>query len=802
MQFIRIQIIVVVLAGISLSLSSQPMTREQFRKDFLNAENLIEDGNFQEALLIYRSLLKEEPDNANLNFKIGYCYLNTVLEKESAVTYLEKAILNIDPDAMPEEPDELSAPEEALLFLAQAYHQSYKFSKAIEMIERLKNQVPDYKMEFTENIDQLEKYCKNGEKLINYPVKMHVTNLGGTINTEFDEHSPVFSADESVLIFTSKRFNGVDKKMTPDGQFHEDIYISNRLPDGQWSDPKGISPSINTLGHEASIGLSVDGSQLFIYKDDGGSDGNIYYSKLNGEQWTVPVKMGGEINTKYIETHASLSADGNELYFTSNRPGGMGGLDVYVVKRLPNGEWSSAQNLGPNINTEFDEEGPFIHPDGVTLFFSSKGHMSMGDFDIFFSIKDEDRNWGEATNIGYPINTPNDDVFYMPTPDGRRAYYASHQTGGIGRNDIYLISLPGSEEKALTVMSGVITLADGNPPQNVTITVTDIDTKDLVGVYTPNSKTGKYLFILKSGKNYNVTIEADDFMPFSENLMVKDGTSYQEIQRPIFLDPIILGSLKKEYTFRFVPNSSEMDPQHLTEIPLIAKLMKILPDHNVQIILPEKSVSENINSIRADIISENLQDRGVSQSRIKVLKQPVDKEKNIIIYISGDELIFADQQVKKDTVNTQSTDNSTKKDNPAENTVKIGDETIEGYVLFGFDKFTTNEYNENLNKVSSFLAGNPTVSVVLTGHTDLQGKFKYNMKLSKKRADFVKQYLMSKGVRKEQIFVQYKGESMPIAKEDTPQSRKYNRRVEILFNTTAVKQMKVEQLEIPSEFKL
>lgn len=801
MQFYRFLFLSFALLMLAGALKAQPLAKD-LEKDFLQAEKLLEDGNFQEALLIYRRLLKDHPENANLNFKTGFCYLNTVLEKKEAISYLEKAVKNMSDDAMAELSTEERAPTDALVYLAQAYHQDYQFTKALEVVQELKVQVPDYKMEFTVDIDLLEKYCKNGEKLMKYPVKMFVTNLGGGINTEYDEHSPVFSADEEVLIFTSKRYNGKDQAMTTDGQYHEDIYITRKLKDGKWSDPQSISPDINSAAHEASIGLSVDGTQLYIYRDEGTNDGNLYFSELKGETWSIPVKLPEPINTKFVETHASISADGNELYFTSNRPGGFGGMDIYVVKKLPNGQWSFAQNLGASVNTLYDEEGPFIHPDGVTLFFSSKGHMSMGDFDIFFTIKDEYGNWTDVTNIGYPINTPNDDVFYVPTPDGRRAYYASHKTGGIGRNDLYLITLPQSEEKSLTVMTGIISLADGNPPQNCMITVTDLETGDLIGVYTPNSKTGKYLFILKSGRNYNVTVEADDFLPFSENLLVKDGTSYQEIQRPISLEPIILGQLKKEYTFYFYPNSTEMDPKHLTEIPIIAKISKIFPDHDIQIILP-RSGDEKTNVIRADIVTENLADRSVAESRIKVMKEPKNKEKNIIIYIVAEDKTTADNTKKTGENKTDEKKDEVKDPKQTTvNTLDMNGEKLPGYVLFPFDKSVTDEYNQILDKVAAYLVQHPELSVVLTGHTDYMGKFKYNLELSKRRADFVKKYLQSKGVKKEQMFVYYKGEKEPTAQNTSKEGRKYNRRVEIQFKDTSPLNLKLESIQVPEEYRL
>ncbi|MFH2140773.1 MAG: hypothetical protein ABIJ97_00015, partial [Bacteroidota bacterium] len=442
-----------------------------FKNRYFQAENMIEFGNYEDALLVYLELLKIVPDNANINFKVGYCYLNTVLDKKKSIPYLEKAIPGISDDYDPTIYNTTSSPPETYYYLGEAYHLDYKFEEAIEILTNLKNQLSDDNDEFQKQIDWKISQCKNGIELMKYPIKMIVTNLGGDINSEYKEHSPVFSADESVLIYTSRR-EGSTGGLISDGQYYEDIYIAYKNSDGLWSNPQSIGKSINTSGHEASIGLSVDGQKLLIYKDDN-EDGNIYYSELKGDVWMKPVKLGPTINTKANETHASLSADGNIIYFDSNRKDGYGGFDLYVVKKLPNGEWSEAQNLGPEINTFRNERCPFMHPDGVTLFFSSEGHFNMGGFDIFFSIKDENLKWQEPTNMGYPINTTLDDVFYTPTPDGRRAYYSSQQTGGIGATDIYMITLPGSEEKALTVLSGLVKLSNGQQPESVYIEVTD-----------------------------------------------------------------------------------------------------------------------------------------------------------------------------------------------------------------------------------------------------------------------------------------------------------------------------------------
>ena len=789
----KLYIILIVLSFFfSLNIFAQKYDKDLFEKNFYLAESLIEKGDFEEAIKMYQDLLKMDPENANLNFKIGYCYLNTVLEKEKSIPYLRAATKDVMVDALPENHQEKAAPLDTYLYLAQAYHLNYKFQSAIDVIDTIKISMPRYKTEFVTNIDLLYEYCRNGIQLMKYPVKMFVTNLGGTINSEFDEHSPVFTADESTLIFTTKRKSSETDKTTEDGQYFEDIYISQKNPDNTWGEPVSISQNINTPGHEASIGLSVDGQELFIYEDESNmvneKDGNIYYSKMDGDIWRKPVKLGPTINTKFNENHASISADGTELYFTSDRPGGFGGMDIYLSKKLPTGNWGEAQNLGPIINTAEDEIGPFIHPDGVTIFFSSKAHNCMGGFDIFFSSKNEEGTWDEPTNIGYPINTPSDDVFYMPTPDGRRAYYASQKVGGIGRNDIYLITLPESEEKSLTVMSGLITLADGTPPENVTITVTDIDTKEVIGVYTPNAKTGKYLFILKSDKNYNVTIDASNFLPFTENLYVKEGTAYQQIQRAVKLNPIILGEITKDYYFHFSASSTELNEKEANSLTTIAKIMKFAEQYNAEVILPKNNTNKNLNDIRAEILSQNLIDFNVNEDRVKVLKTPSGGLETLRLFIVTD----------KDDNLVVTNDN-----NNQNNQVKNDGTTPEiTPVFYDFDKASTDAFNENLDKLSQWLISNEDAMVEVIGNTDQQGSDEYNLILSQKRANFVKTHLISKGVKEKSIKTKGLGESQPVAIDLNPASRKFNRRVEFKLIKEGKSPIIFKSVEVPDKYKI
>jgi hypothetical protein len=320
-----------------------------------------------------------------------------------------------------------------------------------------------------------------------------------------------------------------------DDKYFEDIYVSYRDSSGSWGAPQSIGNLINTDGHEATISISADGQELYIYKDDNG-DGNIYVSTRAGKSWSEPKQLNSNINSTFRETHASVSADGQTLYFTSDRSGS-GGLDIFMSKRLPTGEWGVTENLGNRINSKFDEEAPFIHPDGKTLFFSSKGHNSMGGYDIFFCILQEDGKWSSPFNLGFPINTPDDDYFFQMTPDGRRAYYSSTTVDGKGGKDIYTVTIDSDREEPVTVYKGAIVEdANGRIPTDVFIVVSDLSTGELVGNYRPRPDNGRFVFILQPGKSYQVTYEASGYEVATDVLHVPKESAYRQVNKAIQLN--------------------------------------------------------------------------------------------------------------------------------------------------------------------------------------------------------------------------------------------------------------------------
>lgn len=512
---------------------------------FREGSFLMQEENFDQALKNFIEAYKIDSSSANINFNVGYCLLNSSNKKATAEKYLAKAIIGISKNYRSDDPSEKESPPIALFYFARALHNNYKFDEANAQYELFETYyVKDKKQK--EEIEYYRAQNAFAKEIVSTPINVTIQNLGDSINSEYPDFSPVLSADERTIIYTTRRNTSTGGEKAFDGQYYEDIVIAYKDENGKWSSPKPISKYINTDGNEASINLTPDGQTLIVYQDLGsGNGGDIYFSTWDGKDWSSLQQFGSDINTKYFESHGCLTADNNTLYFVSNRPGGFGGRDIYRCVKLPNGKWSKASNLGPTINTKYDEDGPFIHPDGITLIFASKGHKTIGGFDIFFSTVDEERKFSQPENMGYPINTTDDDVFFVTSPDGKRGYFSSDKAGGFGEKDIYTMFITDAKEKPLALFKGsIIPANDEELPEDIMVVVTDKETGEVIGNYRPN-ENGTFSTILPPNRNYVFSYQSKGEEFYNEELYVSNEVAYQEIKKEINLEPIsLLGKVK------------------------------------------------------------------------------------------------------------------------------------------------------------------------------------------------------------------------------------------------------------------
>ena len=512
---------------------------------FREGSFLLLEENYDQALKNFLEAYKIDSSSANINFNVGYCLMNSSNKKAGAEKYLAKAITAVTKNYRSDDPSEKEAPPLAHFYYARALHNNYKFDEAAAQYQLFETTyVKDKKLK--EEIEYYRAQTVYAKEKVSAPINVTIQNLGDSINSEYPDFSPVLSADERTIIYTTRRNTSTGGEKTTDGQYYEDIVIAYKDDNGKWSTPKPISQYINTNGNEASINLTPDGQTLIVYQDVGsGNGGDIYFSTWDGKDWSSLQQFGSDINTKYFESHGCLTADNNTLYFVSDRPGGFGGRDIYRCVKLPNGKWSKALNVGPTINTKYDEDGPFIHPDGVTLMFASKGHKTIGGFDIFFSTIDEERKFSEPENMGSPINTPDDDVFFVTSPDGKRGYFSSAKDGGFGEKDIYTMFIPDAKEKPLALFKGLIIPANGEKlPEDLMVVVTDKETGEIIGNYRPK-ENGTFSTILPPNKNYVFSYQSKGEEFYNEELYVTNDVAYQEIKKEINLEPVaLLGKVK------------------------------------------------------------------------------------------------------------------------------------------------------------------------------------------------------------------------------------------------------------------
>jgi tetratricopeptide (TPR) repeat protein len=432
-------ILIILLAG-SACLPAQETT---------DPEKLFSEGVFfflaeeyQEALYNFLQLQKQFPENANFNFKVGETYLQIPGQQPKAIPYLEKAVTRTTLKYKARSYSEDNAPHYAFFSLGNAYRINNEVEKALDTYQAFKES-DDFEGNYNVGMvdDEIRK-CQRAQIIKDAPLILRKTKLDVPVNTGSNDYNPILSGDGKTLVYVTAL------------KFFDAIELS-RNTDGTWSEPDVLNPQVGSDGNLYPVSLNYDGTELYLVDNDE-TNRDIYISRLDGKFWSKAEKLGPAINSKSHETHACVSSDGNTLYFTSDRKGGIGKLDIYLSEKTDAEEWGEPINLGDKINSEADEETPFITKDNNRLFFSSAGHFNMGGFDIFYSDLINEK-WTDPINAGFPINTTGDDLFYFPVDDEKFAYMSLIDINGSGFSDIYLIEIlgkPVSDQKTGEVIIG------------------------------------------------------------------------------------------------------------------------------------------------------------------------------------------------------------------------------------------------------------------------------------------------------------------------------------------------------------
>jgi outer membrane protein OmpA-like peptidoglycan-associated protein/tetratricopeptide (TPR) repeat protein len=418
-----------ILASFIILFPLFPQDANQKLKDiFLDAEYFFLNEDYQEALYSFNVLYKRGyADDAKINYRIGQCYLNISGEKGKSIPYLEKAVLNINKNYVEGSFKETAAPIDAYFFLGNAYRVNNQIDKAIASYDKYKTLIDSNNTMGFKLADNEISACKLALVMMKSPQDVKEINLGRPVNTSARDFFPVVSGDESVLLYNSAQ------------KFYNAVFFSKKV-NNRWSSPVNITSEIQSDGNQYCSSLSFYGTELYLRVEDN-FDADLMVAKYENGIWTKSKSLGKNINTKFWEGNACVSKDGKTLFFSSNKPGGFGALDIYKSLRQPNGDWGIPVNLGNVINSEFNDDAPFITEDGKRLYFVSQGHQTMGGYDIFYSELDNIGKWMEPVNLGYPINTTDDELFFCPVKNGAVAYVGKYSKTGYGYEDIVRMQL-------------------------------------------------------------------------------------------------------------------------------------------------------------------------------------------------------------------------------------------------------------------------------------------------------------------------------------------------------------------------
>jgi len=602
-------------------------------------------AQFAAAVVPYKKANEFNPNNADLNYKIGFCLLWMPAGKFEALPYFEKAYkLNSN------------VSEDIQYMLGRGYHLDMQWEKAIAAYKAylpfLSQKASDNKVKI-EDVNKKIGECMQGLELSSHPERVFIDNLGCIVNSKYPDYGPLISTDESVMIFTSRREGTTGGKKAESGEFNEDLYMSTCKDESSpWSAAINLGKPINTDDHDATAGLSPDGTTLYIYRFTMKDGGDIWECHQSGDTWTKPERMNKNINSDAHESTVSLSYDGKTLYFVSDRKGGMGGKDIYVSHLDPKGKWGPAENLGAPINTMYSEEGVFIHPDGKTLYFSSQGHKTIGGYDLFKSSL-VDGKWSEPVNMGYPVNGPDDDVFFVISGSERHGYYASKKSEGCGEKDIYKITFLGPEKPfamnaednllasvtapikarvvappmaiktaALTILKGVVTDALTGKPLEATIDLIDNQRNEVIASFKSNSASGKYLVTLPAGKNYGIAVKADNYLFHSENFDIPNAAAFQEVTKDIQLNNLAVGTKIVLRNIFFDFDKSTLRSESTNELERLTKLLTDVPTLKIEISghtdnKGSAEYNQKLSESRAKAVVDYLVSKGIGADRLQ-----------------------------------------------------------------------------------------------------------------------------------------------------------------------------------------
>lgn len=596
---------------VSFSLFSNAQTEKDFKDLFKGAESVfMYNKDYEMALPLYLMMRDLDPGNANIQYKIGVCYLNTPGREERAIPFLLRASKHITRNYTYSY-KERQAPYDVYFYLGSVNHLLNNLDSALFYYQFFRHKIDNENLYMLDFVDQQIKNCRYAMEMEKQPVKFREEPLGSLINSYQQNLYPVISGDGKTLAYTAK--SGINNRI-----------LVSELTKKKWAAPHDITDAIKAGEDVHTSSLSYDGKTLLLYKEDGGW-ADLYVSRLKNNQWSEIERLGRNINTKYWEANGCFSKDGKTLYFSSNRKGGFGDLDIYRSSLRQDGTWGKPVNLGPEINTSLMDDAPYITFNGKRLYFVSQGHINMGGFDAFY-VEKKSRGWSQPVNLGYPVNTTDDNVFYCPM-NGGISGLLSH-FGGSGdktRSEIFKIDFPMKFKSRLVQVEGVVTMEGGMAFRDTTLLVElrDSAARKVLAFQHPDTITGKYKFSVEPG-TYKLIIKGDEFETKEVNLTVPAAGNNQPLVVTTNLEPAGQGKGDLFYLrpVFFEKGKSELTREAELTLRRLANIMIEHPNLNFEItgstnLQGEGSSLQELSARRAQAVVHYFAGLGLDESRFK-----------------------------------------------------------------------------------------------------------------------------------------------------------------------------------------
>lgn len=624
---------------------------KELRNRIDDAFYLYLNEQYAKALPVFKELVRSDINNANLNYLTGKCFLELPFENGRSIPYFERAVKNMTPTYNDGSYKETKAPYDALFWLGFAYHLNKGYTPAQIYYNKYRDTLAVSDIYNIEMVERQIESCKTAKELSKNPVPVEIQNLGNYINSRYKDFNPCLNAKGNTIVYTRVKPKNPKDTGNLNRFTKTELQILESTADsaGRWRRSVDITKQLGAKGNCKTLSLSADGTELLLFKDDlengsvvGYRAASIYYAKKKDSVWSTAKILNSNINSMYWESNATISPSGNEIYFTSDRPGGLGGLDIYVSK-LQNGVWGPAKNLGPTVNTKYDEETPVILQDGKTLFFASEGHYNMGGYDEFYTVQLDTTKWSEPINLGYPINSTDDNMFFVPIGDGSKAYYSVARNEGyftFGEEDIYELEIVYDQTKLPEIqLSGKFQYEDMNElDSSATISAIDTVSRKMVKKIKPNLENGSYEMSLKPG-DYEIKFKANNYRGVSKYISLPKTVRSVSVHIDAGLIPESIKQ-NKYYEIRnvyFATASTSLDREAMIAIEKLYSTMDENPGLYVEILGHTDSqgsdeYNEKLSRERSRAVIDYLIKKGIDAMRFVSIGEgkshPVAKDVN------------------------------------------------------------------------------------------------------------------------------------------------------------------------------